>query len=283
MKVVMTMPERLYRWTKKRMRQQLEVVRGERSPSLVLKNATYLNVARRNWIQANIWISDDRIVYVGDELPTMVYDTEVVDCQNVKVVPGYIEHHAHPFQLYNPHTFAKYAAMTGTTTLLNDNMILFLHLQKKKALTFIEELDELPVSMYWWARYDAQTELLNDDAFSNSKMKEWLDHPLVIQGGELTSWPKVLEGDDAILHWMQETTHLRKRIEGHLPGASKKTLSQLALLGVTSDHEAMTGEEVLRRLDLGYVTSLSTHRFDQIWREFYKKCKSLVLNATIAV
>ncbi|MCK0472347.1 adenine deaminase C-terminal domain-containing protein [Halalkalibacter sp. APA_J-10(15)] len=250
------MPERLYRWTKKRMRQQLEVVRGERPPSLVLKNATYLNVARRKWVRGNIWVSDDRIVYVGNELPNMVYDTEIVDCQNMKIVPGYMEHHAHPFQLYNPHTFAKYAAMTGTTTLLNDNMMLFLHLEKKKALTFIEELDELPVSMFWWARYDAQTELLNDDAFSNSKMKEWLDHPLVIQGGELTAWPKVLEGDDATLHWMQETTHLRKRIEGHLPGASNKTLSQLALLGVTADHEAMTGEEAVRRLDLGYVTSL---------------------------
>lgn len=250
------MPERLYRWTKQRLRQQLAVVQGDRAPSVVLKEATYLNHARRKWLTANIWVTEDRIVYVGDEMPTKTTGTEIVDCKKSFVVPGYIEHHAHPFQLYNPHSFAKYASSRGTTTLINDNMMFFLYLEKKKALSIIEALNELPATMFWWCRYDAQTEVLDDAFFSHSKMKEWLEHPLVIQGGELTSWPKVLNGDDSILHWMQETTRLRKRIEGHLPGASERTLAKMALLGVTCDHEAMTGEEVVRRLNLGYMTSL---------------------------
>ncbi|WP_017729194.1 adenine deaminase C-terminal domain-containing protein [Halalkalibacterium ligniniphilum] len=251
------MPERLYRWTKRRLRQQLAVVRGELAPSLVLKNATYLNSVRGKWLHGNIWIYQDRIVYVGDEMPTKLQETEVVDCSQSVIVPGYIEHHAHPFQLYNPQSFANYAASRGTTTLINDNMILYLNLDKKKALSLIDTLDELSASMFWWCRYDAQTELSDgEEMFSNSKMKEWIEHPLVVQGGELTSWPKVLSGDDAILHWMQETTRLRKPIEGHLPGASEKTLTQMALLGVTSDHESMTGKEAVRRLDLGYTTSL---------------------------
>ncbi|NEU31668.1 adenine deaminase [bacterium LRH843] len=250
------MTERLYRWTKRKMRQQLAVVDGERAPSLVLKNATYLNFARRKWLTANIWIADDRIVYVGKDMPKKLKGTEIVDCTGSRVVPGYIEHHAHPFQLYNPHSFAKYASHRGTTTLINDNLLFFLYLDERKALSIIEALDELPASMYWWCRFDPQTELEDGDIFSNSKMKKWLEHPLVVQGGELTSWPKVLTGDDYILHWMQETTRLRKPIEGHLPGASERTLAKMALLGVTSDHEAMTGEEVVRRLDLGYTTSL---------------------------
>jgi adenine deaminase len=250
------MTERLYRWTKQRLRQQLAVVKGEKAPSLVLRNANYLNFARRKWLSANIWIADDRIVYVGKDMPADLTDTEIIDCENKRVVPGYIEHHAHPFQLYNPHSFGKYASSRGTTTLINDNMMFFLHLEKKKALSLIEALDELPTSMYWWARYDAQTELRDEEPLSNSKMKEWLEHPLVVQGGELTSWPKVLNGDDSTLHWMQETTRLRKPIEGHLPGASERTLAQMALLGVTCDHESITGEEAVRRLDLGYTTSL---------------------------
>ncbi len=250
------MTERLYRWTKHKLRQHLAVVQGERAPTLVLKNATYLNFARRKWLQANIWIAGDRIVYVGHKMPDVATRTEIIDCTHYRVVPGYIEHHAHPFQLYNPHSFAEYASMKGTTTLINDNMLFFLALDKKKALSVIEELDKLPASMYWWCRYDAQTELEGEEPFSYSKMKEWLEHPLVIQGGELTSWPKVLAGDDSILHWMQETTRMRKPIEGHLPGASEQTLAKMALLGVTCDHEAMTGEEVVRRLDLGYTVSL---------------------------
>ena len=155
------MTERLYRWTKERMRQQLAVVQGDRAPSLVLKDATYLSFARRKWLKANIWIAEDRIVYVGAEMPTVLTNTEIVDCKDKRVVPGYIEHHAHPFQLYNPHSFGKYASTRGTSTLINDNLLFFFHLNKKKALSIIEDLDKLPTSMYWWARYDSQTELIN--------------------------------------------------------------------------------------------------------------------------
>ncbi|WP_243839524.1 adenine deaminase C-terminal domain-containing protein [Shouchella lehensis] len=248
--------ERIQRWTKTRLREHLSVIRGERPPTLVLKHATYLNFARRKWLEANIWIADDQIVYVGQEMPETLGDAEVVDCTGQFIVPGYIEHHAHPFQLYNPLSLAQYASERGTTTLINDNLVYFLNLEKKKALSLIEKLDELPTTMYWWTRYDSQSELLKDDMFSNSKIKAWLEHHLVVQGGELTSWPQVLQGDDTILHWMQETSRLRKPIEGHLPGASEKTLSQMALLGVTCDHEAITGEEVVRRLDVGYTVSL---------------------------
>ncbi|QOY37836.1 adenine deaminase C-terminal domain-containing protein [Anaerobacillus isosaccharinicus] len=251
------MAQRFERWTKKKIRLQLQILRGEVAPTICLKNATYLNSVRKKWLQANIWIYEDRIIYVGKEMPLKADTTEIIDCSDQFLVPGYIEHHAHPFQLYNPHTLAEYASVLGTTTLINDNMVWFLNTDKKKALTLIEDLDKLPTSMFWWCRYDAQTELLEEESiFSYSNMKEWLEHPLVVQGGELTAWPKVLNGDDSMLHWMQETKKLSKPIEGHLPGASERTLTQMALLGVSCDHEAMTGEEVLMRLDLGYTTSL---------------------------
>lgn len=117
--------ERIYRWTKTRLRTHLDVVKGERAPTIVLKNATYLNYARRKWVRANIWVADDRIVYVGEETPATSPETEIVDCTGKYVVPGYIEHHAHPFQLYNPHSLAEYASLRGTTTLINDNLVFF--------------------------------------------------------------------------------------------------------------------------------------------------------------
>ncbi|MCT8136637.1 adenine deaminase [Anaerobacillus sp. CMMVII] len=251
------MAERFERWTKKQIRKQLQILRGEVAPTICLKNATYLNSVRKKWLQANIWIFEDRIIYVGDEMPLKMDTTEVFDCSNRFLVPGYIEHHAHPFQLYNPHSLAEYASVRGTTTLINDNLMWFLNTDKKKALTLIEGLDKLPTSMFWWCRYDAQTELLDgEEVFSYSKMKAWLEHPLVVQGGELTAWPDVLNGDDSMLHWMQETKKLSKPIEGHFPGASERTLTQMAILGANSDHESMTGKEALMRLNMGYTTSL---------------------------
>jgi adenine deaminase len=251
------MPDQRYRWRNKEIRDHVAVVNGKHAPTILLTNATYLNQALRKWVTANIWIYQDRIVYVGNDFPSNTNGTEIIDCAGQYIVPGYIEPHVHPFQLYNPLTFAQYASQGGTTTFVNDNLLLSLLLSKKKAFSLIAELNQLPVTMYWWCRYDPQTEIEGEEVtFSHQNIKDWLDHESVLQGGELTSWPKVLEGDDLVLHWMQETKHLRKPIEGHLPGASEKTLTRMKLLGVDSDHESMTGEDVYNRLALGYTTSL---------------------------
>jgi adenine deaminase len=251
------MLDQRYRWKNKKIREHVAVIDGNIAPTLLLKNAMYLNQILKKWIKAHIWIFEDRIVYVGDKLPDVTKNCEVIDCSQFFLVPGYIEPHVHPSQLYNPHSFAQYASQSGTTTLINDNLTLALHLDKKKAFSFMSELRNLPVSMYWWCRFDPQTEIKDEETiFSHANIKSWLEHDAVLQGGELTGWPKLLDGDDLMLHWIQEAKRMRKQIEGHFPGASEKTLAKLMLLGADCDHESMTGEDVLTRLLQGYTTSL---------------------------
>jgi adenine deaminase len=251
------MLEQRYRWKNKHLRMHVSVLEGKTSPTLLLKNALYLNQTFRKWMRGNIWIYEDRIIYVGENMPSYIEDCEIIDCTNEILVPGYIEPHAHPFQLYNPLTLAAYASQFGTTTLINDNMALILHLKKREAFSLLGDLRSIPSSMYWWSRFDSQTELLNEEEiFSHSNVKAWLEHDAVLQGGELTGWPKLLDGDDMMLHWIQEAKRMRKQIEGHFPGASEKTLAKMMLLGADSDHEAMTGEEIYSRLMQGYMVSL---------------------------
>lgn len=251
------MNEHLYRWRNRELREHVSVIDGKTKPTLLLKNATYLNVFIKAWVQAHIWIYQDRIVYVGDDLPQHTNTMEVIDCENKYIVPGYIEPHAHPFQLYNPHQLAVYASQTGTTTLVSDNLLWLYLTSQKKAFTMLGEFMKLPVSLYWWARFDSQT-LLKDEQehFNNENILAWLNHEAVLQGGELTSWPQVLEDDDRILYWMQEAKRLGKPIEGHFPGASERTLTKMKLLGASADHESMTGKEVMNRLLMGYQVGL---------------------------
>lgn len=252
------MGESKFRWRNREIREHVDVLDGKRSPTMVLYNATYLNGMFKQWMKGNIWIYNDRIVYVGTKSPEYLDDKcEKVDCKGLLLVPGYIEPHAHPFQLYNPLTFSQYASKFGTTVLINDNLPLFLYLQKKKAFSIMEKLRNLPTTMYWWARLDSQSEMVNEEVvFSNSLVKSWLDHEMVVQAGELTGWPNLLDGDDLKLHWVQEAKRLNKKVEGHFPGASEKTLAKLKLLGADADHEAINGEEVIRRLMLGYMVTL---------------------------
>ncbi|MBY0038209.1 amidohydrolase family protein [Bacillus cereus] len=251
------MGENHYKWSNKQLREHVEVIDGKRSPHILCKNATYLNSYMREWMQANIWIYDDRIVYVGEKLPVQLHECEVIDCDGKYVVPSYIEPHAHPYQLYNPETLANHAMQFGTTTFINDNLTLFFTLKREEAFRLLDEFEKIPASMYWWCRFDGQTELQNGETlFNREEIIEWLKHKAVLQGGELTAWPKLLHGDDEMLTWMQETKRLQKKVEGHFPGASETTLAKLKLLGTDCDHEAMTGQEAFTRLMQGYTVSL---------------------------
>ena len=244
-------------WKIHEIRKQVAVIDGKLAPSMVLKNARFLQSVLKRWIVGNIWILNDRIIYVGNEMPEDLSKTEVVDLEHKVVVPGYIEPHVHPTQLYNPHSFADYAAQTGTTTFIADNMTLALSLTKEKAFTFMDQFKKLPFSFYWWTRFDAQTELQNeDDIFTNKSILEWLGRDDVLLGGELTGWPRLIHGDDLMLNWIQATKNKGKKIEGHFPGASEKTIARMKLFGADSDHEAMTVEEVERRILHGLDVTL---------------------------
>ncbi|MFS0645749.1 adenine deaminase C-terminal domain-containing protein [Siminovitchia sp. 179-K 8D1 HS] len=244
-------------WKNKHIREQAAIIDGNKAPDLLLKNARFLHSVLRRWVDGNIWIHQDRIVYAGEDLPKKTDATDIVDCSGLILVPGYIEPHAHPYLLYNPQSLARYALQTGTTTMINDNLFLFLHLKKKKAFSLLRELRKCPVTMYWWARYDAQTVLNGEERiFSNSDVKSWIEHDQVIQGGELTGWPQLLDGDDLMLYWIQETKRIGKKVEGHFPGASDKTLAKMMLFGADCDHESMTGADIYKRLMHGFTVSL---------------------------
>ena len=244
-------------WKITELRQQLEVIDGKKAPDIVLKNARYLHSMLKQWIEGNIWILGDRIVYAGDKMPPFIDGTEVVDCAGKTIVPGYIEPHVHPFQLYHPQSFADFCGQLGTTTFISDNLSFALSLENKKAFSILDDLKKLPFSFYWWSRFDSQTEMEKEEAiFSNTSISEWLERDDVVLGGELTGWPRLLHGDDRMLYRMQMAKSKGKKIEGHFPGASERTLARMKLLGADGDHEAMTVEEVERRILQGFAVTL---------------------------
>lgn len=238
-----------------------DVAMGRLAPTLLIEGGQVLNVFTGQLERKEIAIAGRRIAYVGKlEQSGLSIDstTERFDATDFILVPGYIEPHAHPFQLYNPVSLAEKVLTLGTTTLISDNLFHFTQLEDRELFDFLEELDHSPVKHFWWARWDAQTPLPAEKEylFSADRVKEMLSHPLVLQGGELTDWMPLLQGDARMLEWMMEAKQKGKRVEGHAPGASYRTLSRLAAAGVTGDHESISPEEVWQRLELGYMTTL---------------------------
>src|SRR5690625_6076763 len=106
-------------WRNKLLRDHVAVVEDKIAPSIVFVNSVYLNVHTRQWLNANIWIYKDRIVYVGQRMRKKIEQTEIIDCTGQYLVAGNIELHQHPLQLYNTVKLAYNTANYDTTKLIN--------------------------------------------------------------------------------------------------------------------------------------------------------------------
>lgn len=232
--------------------------------TLWFKHARFLNVHTGLIEQKHIVCSGERIAYIGDKEPLISEQTEIVELDAHQIlVPGYIEPHGHSSLVYNPVTWGDFLLTQGTTVSINDNMFILPELGVELSIQFINEYDKRSRHLsLWWARFDTQTELYADGAFKRGMftldtMERWLAHPLVVQGGEFSSWPQFLKGDEELTQLVLATRQTYgKRIEGHLPGASVETLNALAAGGLGADHESMTGEDVLKRIRLGLHCAL---------------------------
>lgn len=238
----------------------IETAMGRRPPTVWLKGGQVLNVYTGSVESRDVWIGGSRIAYVGSgEEGKLNPDssTKVVDVAGMVLVPGYIEPHSHPFQLYNPVSLTEKVLPLGTTAMVHDNLYFFRLLEENLWNEWLERLSDSAAHHFWWARMDAQARLdADEDPFTLERVTTALTHSATLQAGELTEWMPILSGEQERVAMVEQAHRYRKRVEGHSPGASYRTLSRLAAAGVTGDHESITVEEVLHRLQLGYMTTL---------------------------
>ena len=261
----------------------IDVATGRKAPSLLITGGTVLNVYTGRLEKADIALSGRRVAYVGPiEQSGLKLDEDIptLDATGQVLVPGYIEPHAHPSQIYHPLTLAEKAGSLGTTTLICDNVVFFAEKNLSQVIHMMDQLKKSPVKFFWWARLDAQATLPGQrkELFDQKRVEEMIRYDQVVQTGELTEWVSLLDGDEKMVSWITATKNHGKRVESHAPGASYQTLSKLSAAGVTGDHESITCDEALNRLRLGYMVSL---RYSSIRPDLPEIMKELVQKESV--
>jgi adenine deaminase len=232
----------------------MRVSRRQAPASMWIRGANVLNVYTKEWQQVHVVTAGEKIAYVGEKEPLVDEQTELVEARGKYLVPGYFEPHAHPFQWYNPYTLADFALKRGTTTLVSDTLML-MNLPFQQVSAIMESLSTHPVKQFFWARLDPQTGKEHPQ-FTREGLARMLEHPLVVQGGELTNWQGVLTEDEKLLFGLKHARDLGKRMEGHHPGASVETLNIAGAAGITACHEGITAEDLHYRVRLGMYATL---------------------------
>src|SRR4051794_38096778 len=220
---------------------------------LALVGGTVADVYTGTWIEANVEIEDGRIAYVGPRVPR----GEAVDVSGKVLVPGYIEPHTHPWCLYSPASLLEAAVPDGTTTLVYDNLFFFLAHGVAGLRRIVDACNDAPAHIKWVARLAPQSAYPDEEErFATEVVAPLLAWPEVVASGEITSWIEVVRGNPRLAAGIAAAKAAGRRVEGHNAGASYDRLAQLSAAGVSSDHEAITGQEALNRLRLGQWTML---------------------------
>jgi adenine deaminase len=237
----------------KELKEKRPVFPMDQEPDLFLQGGRVLNVYSGELYESNVAVRGDRIWYVGPKTPSVGDTTLRLDLSQKVLVPGYIEPHCHPWNIYNPRSFGEEAGRLGTTTLVCDNLIFFMLMGVDAFEAFMEAFSQMPVKLFWFIRAFPQTPMEEEEQlFSSPNIERLLRNPLVRSLGEITRWQEVIRENPKILHLIRLTEGLGKRVDGHTAGAKYENLSILSRAGVESCHESITGEEVLDRLRLGF-------------------------------
>lgn len=222
----------------------VDCARGRRPPDLVIRNARVLRGYELQFTPAEIAVVEGRIANVADRPIEVADTTEVVDADGGVVVPGYIETHGHPHNIYNPLTLAAPLALGGVTTAVGDDFFLSQVLPLSDTPAYFDAIAQESAVRYRWS-------LRIEDRDRAKRVAALVGRDDVAQLGEIPPWPELISGDRAFLELIADALGRQKRADGHIPGASYSTVSAVGAGGLSADHESITPGEVLDRLAAG--------------------------------
>lgn len=226
----------------------IEVASGRRRGSLVLKNASIVNVFAGEILFDDIALLGDRIAGIGE------YEgVEELDLKGAYVVPGLIDGHMHlESAMTLPTEFAGAVLPRGTTAIIADpheianvcGVAGIRFMLENTAGTGPDVFFMLP-SCIPATPFDSPGARL--DAADLRGLK---DAYRVLGLGELMDFKGAVQARKDILAKLEL---FRDRIvDGHAPRLAGRELNAYAAAGVATDHECDTVEEMLEKLRLGF-------------------------------
>jgi adenine deaminase len=230
------------------------VAGGNAAADLELDGARVLNVFSGRMEPASIAIAEGRVARVGP--PGEAHARESLD--GALVIPGLIDPHTHVDMLCVPHAFLAEVARHGVTAVVGDTVMLQTFLEEHEMLAGLTALRDLPAKALWGLRssLDEGDTAIDAVRLPLERLERLLGGDDVVTAGEVIAWRDAIAGDERIGGFLAAVTDTGMRLDGHAPGASARSLAMMAALGITSDHEAIDGDEVQRRMELGLWTML---------------------------
>ncbi|TGE38605.1 adenine deaminase [Desulfosporosinus fructosivorans] len=224
---------------------------------LKLENVKLVNVYSSQIYPTNIYIKGKRIVSIDPLAELKAKKT--LDCGGMYAVPGLIDGHMHvETTLLSPEALADVLVPQGTTTIMADLMEIANVAGIDGVKELVNSIAQLPYRTFIQVSSRVPTAPgleTTGGILGLAEVEEMLDWPESISLGELDP-SKVLVIKEEYLKKIAAALQRRKVVNGHAIGRDGQELNVYASAGMSDDHECVTYEHLLERVQLGMTVML---------------------------
>ena len=222
---------------------------GREPADLRIDNVQIVDVLSGNVRKGTVCIGAGRILGFSE-----MEAREVVDGQGAYLIPGLIDGHVHiESSMLCPARFAELILPFGTTTVVADPHEIA-NVKGMDGLRYMLEASrELPLSVRVMLSSCVPALPVEDSGatLEAADLAPLLSDPDVGGLAEMMNVPGLLGGAPDVLEKVAITQASGKVIDGHAPMLSGAGLDAYAALGVNTDHECTTPEELQERVSRG--------------------------------
>jgi adenine deaminase len=232
--------------------QLIAVAQGHVPADLVLKNAQVFNVFTGDFYRGDVAVVNGYIAGIGQ-----YNGHREMDMDGKFLTPGFIDGHVHiESSMVSPGEFARVVVPAGTTTLIADPHEIANVVGEKGIQYVLDAAEKLPLHIFIMLPSCVPATILETSGakLTSQELSKFISHPRVLGLGEIMDYPGVLRQDKEILAKIKLAEG--KLIDGHAPELTGKKLTAYIAAGIRSEHECVTPDEAMERLEQGMYIML---------------------------
>lgn len=223
-------------------------------PSLVLKNASIVNVFTQTIDKKDVAINDNIIVGIGE------YDgITKIDCTGLFVSPGFIDSHVHiESSMVTPEALSHVLIKKGVTTIIADPHEIANVLGEDGIKFMIESSKKGVIDEYFMLPSCVPAVEFEDNGatLSSEELAKFIDYAGVLGIGEVMDVNAVTSNNENMLRKIMLAASKNKNIDGHCPHINTNQLNAYICSGIRTDHECSNSDEALEKIGRGMYVLL---------------------------
>ncbi|TPR12333.1 adenine deaminase [Apilactobacillus timberlakei] len=218
---------------------------------LIIKNGQVLNVYKKQFELKDLYINDGKII---EEQENQYQAKQIIDAKNQYLVPGFIDSHVHiESSLVTPSELGKVIVPMGVTSVVTDPHEIANVSGIEGIKYMINDAKQSPLDVFVMlpssvpaTSFEHNGATLNADSL----------HPLykdssVIGLAEVMDYPAVHNRNQDMMNKINDSLNHGYQVDGHGAGLSAKQLGEYKEVGISTDHESTTLNQMYDRLDVG--------------------------------